>query len=41
MRKNAACYGCTCLKGYEMDTEGDFFGLGDNYGACVKKEYEE
>jgi len=41
MRKRAACFGCGCLEGFEMDTLGDFWDSGDAYGACVKKVYEE
>lgn len=35
MRRRSACYGCSCLEGYEMDTRADFFGLGERTGACV------
>jgi len=40
MRKRAACFGCGCLDGYEMDNKGDFWGEDLDNGACVRKVYD-
>lgn len=41
MNKTSECFGCVCLKGYEMDVAGDYWYAGKTFGACVKKVYDD
>lgn len=42
MKETEECFGCTCLKGYEMVMEGDYWGGWEDggKGACFEKIYD-